>query len=203
MKGERERTTRQTYEEIAEAFLERTRDRTRTLEILRRFAAEVSPGGLVLDVGGGPGFDASELRALGLRAVCADLSMAMLRSGIGEFPGPRVQADNRSLPFATGSADGVWANACLLHLDPNDLRTALREIARVCREAAPLHLSMKSGSGAGFDPGPYARPRWFQYWDGPELDALLEAEGFTLRDALLEERRTTSWLVRLLACPGA
>lgn len=194
-------TTRRTYEEIAQAFLARTRDRGRTRPYMERFVERVRSGGLVLDLGCGPGFDGAELRRLGLRAICSDLSRAMLHAGLAEFPGPRVRADNRVLPFASGVASGVWANACLLHLDASDLPVALREISRVCRPGAPVHLSMKGGRGAGWDPGPYGRPRWFQYWEAESLDALLRDEGFSILDARREDGRSASWLMRLVSCP--
>jgi ubiquinone/menaquinone biosynthesis C-methylase UbiE len=107
-KGE---TTRRTYDVIAPEFLSRTKDRSKTAHLLDAFAAALASDALVLDVGGGPGFDATELRQRGLRAVTLDHSMGMLRAGRTEFPGDRLQADMLKLPVVAGSIDGIYANA--------------------------------------------------------------------------------------------
>ena len=107
--------TRHTYDSVASDFLANTRDRSVIREWLDRFARLLSAQALVLDVGSGPGCDSVELRKRGLRTISVDLSLGMLRAGLREFPGPRVQADVRALPFPSASVAGVWANACLLH----------------------------------------------------------------------------------------
>ena len=87
--------TRDTYDAIAAEFLEHTRDRSVIREWLDRFTLSLRAGTLVLDLGAGPGFDSAELRERGFDAISVDLSLGMLRSGIRDFPGPRVQADMR------------------------------------------------------------------------------------------------------------
>lgn len=196
--------TRATYDEVARQFLENTRDRARGARDLDAFAAALPAGATVLDLGSGPGCDSAELRARGLRAVSMDLSLGMLRAGVDEFPGPRVQGDLTRLPFRAGSAAGVWANACLLHLAPRELRGALAEIARVCSSAARVHVSVKIGAGAAWESARYGRPRWFQYWTPKAFDAVLGAAGFEILEAREEETRRDRWIVRAIAPgPGA
>lgn len=197
------RTTRQTYDRVAPAFLANTRDRSRGAARMREFASRLTPGARVLDLGAGPGCDTALLRAHGLQAVAVDLSLGMLRAGAAEFPGPRVQADLRALPFETGSADGLWANACLLHLAPDDLRAALAEMTRVARGGAFAHLSVKKGDGACWETRRYDAPRWFQYWTGPELDAVLAEAGLPVVSAAEEATRRDEWLIRLVRVPAA
>lgn len=196
------RTTRSTYDRVAGAFLENTRDRSWGARHLDAFARRVDRGATVLDLGSGPGCDAAELAGRGLRVVACDLSMGMLRAGRDVFQGPRVQGDLRALPFASGRADGVWANACLLHLAPEDLRRALCEMALVCRPGAPVHLSVKRGAGAGWENGRYGEPRWFQYWCGSDLDAELTGAGWSILESHEESSRRDDWLVRLVASPA-
>ena len=62
------------YDAIAAAYLARRQDRTVMAAALTRFVACTRPGGRVLDVGCGPGFDTAALRDQGLRAVGVDLS---------------------------------------------------------------------------------------------------------------------------------
>lgn len=188
--------TRQTYDEIAGRFLHDTRDRSATSYWLRLFAERVGAGARVLDLGAGPGCDSAELRGLGLRVVSLDLSLGMLRAGLPEFPGPRVQADARRLPLRDGSMAGVWANASLLHLSPEEAALALREARRVLRGSGVLHVSVKAGSGAGWESERYGAPRWFQYWKAADLDARLAAAGFDVIASWSNSTPRTDWLIR-------
>jgi len=200
--GDPRQVTRATYDTIPRAFLANTRDRSRGAADLDAFAAALPVGGLALDLGCGPGCDAAELRSRGLRVVDMDLSLAMLRAGAAEFPGPRVQGDLVTLPFGAGCADGVWANACLLHLSPGELGAALREIARVCRPGARAHVSVKIGSGASFESERYGRARWFQYWSPAAFDRALLAAGWSIRSGRETRSKRDAWIVRLASPNG-
>lgn len=189
--------TRDTYDRIAPKFLAKTRRREVIREEIRDFAAALAPGALVLDVGAGPGFDSTQLAELGFRPIAADLSRGMLDVGREAFPVPRVQCDMRSLPIAAGGLDGIWANASLLHLSREDASVALAEFHGALRAGGVLHLSVKSGSSAGFETEPYREPRWFTRWSPGPLDARIEAAGFEITAAHLRERRWDDWLVRL------
>jgi ubiquinone/menaquinone biosynthesis C-methylase UbiE len=199
----RSQRTRATYDAVAERFLARTSNRTHAAEALDRFAARVGRGGLVLDVGSGPGADSAELRARGLRAVSVDLSLGMLRSGRHAFPGPRVQADMRRLPFAA-VAQGAWLNASLLHLAREDVPAALRELRRVLAAPAILHVAVKLGTRDGWETERYGpeHPRWFTYFTPETLDAALAGAGFTLLESELREGSRDRWLVRLCRASG-
>ena len=188
--------TRETYDKVASPFLRNTRDRSVIREWLDRFAGLLPAHALVLDVGSGPGFDSAELRTRGLRPISVDLSLGMLRAGLREFPGPRVQADVRSLPFPSASMAGVWANACLLHLSQPETSAALEEIGRVLCPAGLLHVSVKLGSGAEWESDRYGQPRWFQYWSASELDAALTATGFRVQSSWVNETNRATWLIR-------
>ena len=194
--------TRDTYDAIATEFLRNTRDRSEMRGWLDRFASSLPTGVLVLDLGAGPGCDSAELRKRGLEAVSVDLSLGMLRAGVRELPGPRVQSDLRRLPFPSRSAHGVWANASLLHLSKAEADLALHEIRRVLRPSGILHVSVKRGSGTEWESERYGRPRWFQYWSEPELNAVLQAAGFDVDAAWVDETALATWLVSLASVTG-
>jgi SAM-dependent methyltransferase len=120
----------------------------------------------------------------------------MLRAGLREFPGPRVQADARRLPFRDSSLAGVWANASLLHLSPEEAAAALREVRRVLGARGLLHVAVKAGDGAEWETRRYGAPRWFQYWSADGLDALLTALGFEILDSWANSTPRADWLVR-------
>jgi ubiquinone/menaquinone biosynthesis C-methylase UbiE len=189
--------TRETYDAAAAQFLENTRDRTALVPWLDRLAADLPRGARVLDVGAGPGIDSAELRRRGLHAVSLDFSRGMLLAGVREFPGPRVQGDARRLPVASSSMKAVWANASLLHFPPDDFRVALGEIARVLQASGVLYMTLKQGVGGEWESSRYGEPRFFQYWTGPDLDAALEASGFRIIAAQVEDGPRNVWLGRL------
>jgi SAM-dependent methyltransferase len=189
--------TRASYDAIAERFRERTSDRTRMAERADRFADRVGRGGLVLDVGAGPGADSAELRARGLRVISVDLSLGMLRAGLRDYPGLRVQADMTCLPFGPVAA-GLWVNASLLHLPRERVPAALQELRRVLVPPAVLHVSVKLGTRDGWETARYgeAHPRWFTYFTPETLDRALALAGFRILEAELSEGPHDRWLVR-------
>ena len=100
------RTTQKTYDRVAESFLEQTRSTELGVAWVERFVCALPPGRPVADLGSGPGRDAALLRARGLRAICVDRSLGMLRAGVDEYPAPRVQGDLLALPIRSASVAG-------------------------------------------------------------------------------------------------
>jgi SAM-dependent methyltransferase len=193
--------TRRSYDRIAPRFLANTRDRSFGRSWVERFAARCVPGARVLDVGAGPGTDAPELVACGLRVVLADLSAGMLRVGRNDYRAPRVQCDMRALPVASGTLGGIWANACLLHLLRRDVGPTLAGFRRAPVPRGVLHVSLKRAHvdrPDGWERERYgAAPRWFTYWTEEDLDAELERAGFRVVEAALRESSRDRWLMRL------
>jgi ubiquinone/menaquinone biosynthesis C-methylase UbiE len=192
--------TRATYDAIAEDFRDRTSGRSWQAALFDRFAARVGSGGLVLDVGAGPGADSAELRCRGLRVIALDLSLGMLRSGERAYPGARVQADMAALPLRS-VADGLWVNASLLHVERASVPSVLAELRRVLHASGTLHLSVKQGSHDGWETARYGsqHPRWFTYWTPETLDAALVGAGFRILEAESRQGSLDLWLVRLCA----
>ena len=193
------RTTQKTYDRVATSFLKSTRSTELGAAWLERFVCALPPAALVADLGSGPGRDAALLRARGLRAICADRSLGMLRAGVDEYPAPRTQGDLLALPIRSASVAGVWANACLLHLSRDELPRALAEIRRVLAPPGVLHLTLKRGSGSEWESSRYGQPRWFQYWLEDDLDALLLESGFRIEASETRESKSAVWLARLCA----
>jgi demethylmenaquinone methyltransferase/2-methoxy-6-polyprenyl-1,4-benzoquinol methylase len=94
------------------------------------------PDSLVLDVAAGTGDFTRELVRQGHQAVATDLSLGMLRAG-SEMP-EAVQADASSLPFRSGSFDGITCGYALRNF--TDLPTTFDEMARVTRGGGRLSL---------------------------------------------------------------
>jgi SAM-dependent methyltransferase len=138
------------------------------------------PGGVVADVGCGPGRDIALLRARGLRVIGIDLSLGQLRTS--GLPGV-VQADMSQLPLGTGSADAVWCHAALLHIPRAAVPAVLAEFGRTVRPGGALYLGVEEGDGEGFQAASkYGsdRRRWFTQHREPDLTALLGGAGFAV-----------------------
>ena len=190
-------TTARTYDRVATTYLKLNRDRSLKAELLDRFAALLATGSIVVDLGSGPGFDAAEFRRRGLRAVSVDYSFEMLRAGVGEFPGARMQADMRSLPIRAASVDAVWASASVIHLAAPDAMKAMEEIRRALRDGGVLYLNVKAGVGDAWESDSFGSPRWFQFWSADELDVALCDRGFAIEQSFTNETNAGLWHVRI------
>ncbi len=194
--------TRQTYRHIATAYAQAQQERGASEEMkaqLEKFAALLSPGAIVLDVGCGPGMDTAVLRHHHLQAIGLDYSHEMMlagREGLGNQV-PFTQADMRRLPVAD-NVDGLWVCASLLHLVREEVLPTLHEFHRVLRPGGVLYLSVKLGDGAAWVTNPYdqTHQRFFTYWQPELLDSLLETAAFHILDGWQEAGRRDTWLVR-------
>lgn len=191
--------TRETYARIAAVYARQRQHRDVVAGHAEKFAALLPAGGLVLDVGCGPGMDTAVLQDLGLRAVGLDYSLAMMVAGREEL-GLRlhfVQADMRHLPLAC-CADGLWCCAALLHLPRADVPAALQGFHRVLHPGGVLYLSVKLGEGEAWTSQSYGQhaPRFFTYWQPDALDELLVAANFTIIDGWEDTGDAVQWLVR-------
>lgn len=191
--------TAASYDQIADDYLERWRDRSPVRRAMERFVALVPRGGSVLDVGCGPGFDAAALREHGLRVVGLDRSAGMLAAGRRHFPGRYVLGDMRFLPFRL-AFDGLWVNASMLHIERGDVKGTLAGFWRVLKPGGIVYLSLKKGSGSGWLESGYGsqRQRFFTFWEPDELDVVLRQSGFMTLEGWENEGESAHWLNRLL-----
>ncbi len=163
------------YEQIAGDYQQRHMA-FKSAEAHQRFTAALPPPARVLEIGCGPGRDATMLQAGGYRVVALDPAWAMLE--LAQPSGAAcVQADGRAVPILAGSVDGVWASAALLHLPRLELAIALTEIRRVLRPDGVLYCSFKRGVGEAASDG-----RWLAYYQPDEIARMLRGADFALRD---------------------
>lgn len=186
--------TRQTYDLIAPVFAERTaKPAPEQVQLLDRLVSTVPAGGLVADIGCGPGRDVALLRRQGLHVIGLDLSIGQLRASTERGV---VQADMRRLPLRVGSVDAIWCQAALLHMPRVVVPEVLAEFARVLRRGGALSMSVAEGDGEGFEiASNYGsdQRRWFTLHHEPELVALLGAAGFIVQHAS-RTRAGRNWL---------
>jgi len=195
-----------TYDHIAERYTARA---TYPLEQeLACFKQMVPKGGLVLDVGCGPGQYTRALEARGLRVVGFDLSRGLLRQAQAAGTPRLVCADMRRIPIADECADGCFVCASLLHLPHAQAPQALLEFRRVLRPGGALYVGVKEGEGEKWVAGREGYERFFAYYRLEEINRLIWAAGFEVMDGWINppgKGQRHNWLNRFAvarACRG-
>ena len=142
-------------------------------------AARLPEGSEVLEIGSGPGRDARALEERGLRVRRTDVTPAFVER-------LRVQGYDADVldPLRDdlgGPYDGVYANAVLLHLSPDECTETLRRLRAATRTGGPLALTLKEGEGGGWSThGDVRGARHFTYWRAEELREALTAAGWVV-----------------------
>ncbi len=135
----------------------------------------------IVDIAGGDGYWAAQLRKRGAHAVAIDLAMAKLKRG-RTLPSPPglVRGDALLLPFPDASADGAMSMCAIEHFD--DAAAALAEMARVVKPGGILSMSADTLSDEGDWPelstGHRATYFVVDTFDLAKLTGLLDAAGF-------------------------
>jgi SAM-dependent methyltransferase len=150
-----------------------------------RLAAVLPAGARVLEIGSGPGRDAQALEEAGLSVRRTDVTpgfVDLLRRAGHDADVVDPLTDDLSDPAAPGTAyDAVWAGACLLHVDRDDLGTVLTRLGEATRSGGLLYASLKEGDGESWSVhGNVAAPRFFTYWREEPLREVLTAAGWSV-----------------------
>ena len=154
--------------------------------LLDALAAGAGAGGLVGDLGCGPGHVAAYLAGRGVRVVGVDLSPGMLRQAPAEVP--VAAGDLRALPLADGALAAAVAFYSLIHLPPGSERAALAEVRRVLRPGGTLLAAVHVGDEVRHLDEWWGEPVSvdFRFFRVAELTGWLAAAGFAVRS--VEER---------------
>lgn len=205
--------TIETYDRIAPIYARQTIDRQpltadyeRFLSLLEDEHGQISHDYPLLDVGCGPGYDTGHFVASGWRTIGVDLSLNMILLGRQLKPILQThefaQANMGRLPFAAASVAGIWLCASLLHVPKNQVPAVLSELHRVLLPHGVMCLSVKEGDREEWTQQSYgeAEPRFFAYWQGEALDAVLQESGFDVIAGWFNESGVSSgrWVVRLV-----
>jgi len=186
------------YDRAAEGFAARWGD-LRLDRALNAFSGRVAGQRRVLDLGCGPGRDVAFLAQLGCQAVGLDLSAGMLAQARSRLPAiPLVRADLRHIPFASGTLDGIWACASLLHLHRTELPATLTELSRLLRcPGGVLYVALKGGQCERWVTGAGGERYFFAYYRPAEVETLLDAAGFQVVESWVtpdQAGRDESWI---------
>jgi SAM-dependent methyltransferase len=162
--------TLQFYGNNAEAYAKRTF--TSRQARLTAFLAQLSPSASILELGCGAGGDTAEMLARGFDVRPTDGSPEM-----AELASKHLGRPVETLLFhdlnEVDSYDGVWANACLLHVPREQLAAVLSLIHRALKPGGVFFASYKEGEDGGRD----ALDRYYNYPSQEWLRATYAAAG--------------------------
>lgn len=203
--------TAQAYDRVVDDYVRRNSEVPADFARFRdEFARRVPEGGLVADLGCGPGRDAAVLRAAGVAVVGVDASRRMAaRTFAARVPATR--GDIRRVPLRAGTLDGIWSAAALLHVPREDVAGTLRGWWRCLRPGGVLGLSTALGDGERWEPWPFdpeaQQPtaglrRWFVLHRADALIDVLTAAGFTVQ-ATRDSASHRRWIQVLASRPDA
>lgn len=134
----------------AEAARYSARISTATDRDLLAFLAQLPTQGRILELGCGSGRDAAMMLAQGYLVEPTDGSPEMASQAEA-----RLGCTVRVLPFqqldAVAAYDGIWANACLLHVPRADLTDVLARVHRALAPDGLFYASYKAGHAEGRD----------------------------------------------------
>ena len=151
------------YRQNAEAYADReiTSRRAR----LTAFLALVPPGAVILELGCGAGGDTAEMLARGVDVNPTDGSPELAAVASRRLGRPVETLLFHELD-AVEAYDGVWANACLLHVPRDDLANILSLIWRALKPGGAFFASYKEGDAGGRDTlnryYNYPTPEWLR-----------------------------------------
>ena len=148
--------TLQFYRRNAEAYAKR--EITSRHARMTKFLALMPAGAAILELGCGAGGDSAEMIARGYDVTPTDGSPEMAEVAsrkLGRPVGTLLFHDLK----AADAYDGVWANACLLHVPREQLAGVLALIHRALKPGGAFYASFKAGEGDGRD----ALDRYYNY----------------------------------------
>jgi SAM-dependent methyltransferase len=141
---------RDSYDRVADQYTRHIFDELQSKPLdralLDRFAAETAGIGQICDMGCGPGHVARYMREAGVTVFGLDLSNGMLEQARKLNPEIRfTQGNMLGLELADESLAGIVAFYSIVHLPPESLAQAFREMERVLRPGGRLLLAFHMG----------------------------------------------------------
>jgi SAM-dependent methyltransferase len=158
---------------------------------LDRLAAVVGAGH-VLELGSGPGWDATHLESRGVRVTRTDATPAFVEMLHAAGHDARL-LDVRTDDFG-GPYEAVLADAMLLHLTREQFEEVLSRARRAVVDGGVLAFTVKEGDGTAWSNVKLGLPRHLTYWREPAVRNVLTRTGWTVTSLNHVAGRTEPWL---------
>ena len=154
-------------------------DKLPNTKTLKSFMGRFDAGANILDFGCGVGDSAAAMRAVGLRPVCRDGSVEMVKTANELY-----QLDASVALFSELDDDrvydGVWANFSLLHASKLEFPYLISALHTSLKPKGWLFVALKLGKGERRD----KFGRHYAYYQEDELDAILIKAGFAVDEKI-------------------
>ncbi|MEO6604737.1 MAG: class I SAM-dependent methyltransferase [Aeromicrobium sp.] len=171
-----ERTV-ESYELIAEDYASKTEDGHVLTAGLTQLANAV-PGGHVLEIGSGPGWDADTLEAAGLTVRRTDITQAFIN--LQRARGKTVDRLDAISDELGGPYDAVVSLHVLQHVEPDNFTLVLSKIATSLRPGGRFLVSIPVGEGITWEEGESGNKYFRVLRTEDELIADLAAVGLSM-----------------------
>jgi ubiquinone/menaquinone biosynthesis C-methylase UbiE len=155
--------------------------------LLLALVEQSETGGVIGDLGCGPGHVAAWLAGRGAPAVGIDLSSEMLEVGRQAYPEVEFRlGDLRSLPAGDGEFAAVVCLYSIIHLPPSDLPRAFAEIRRTLKPSGCYLVSFHVGTEVRHLSEWWGHPVDidFQFFETETVVDLLRSHGLTVEAQL-------------------
>ena len=159
---------------------------------INRTLALVPKEGIILELGSGDGRDATFIQGLGYHIVPTDAAQSFVN--LLNEKGFKAQKLNALTDDYGSNYDMVFANAVFLHFTPGQFKEVLSKVKKSLKPGGVLAFSVKKGKGSHWSTKYLEAPRFFQFWEQPELQNMLEAEDFTITEMSERTGSKATWL---------
>ena len=154
-------------------------DKLPNTKTLKSFMGRFDAGANILDFGCGVGDSAAAMRAVGLRPVCRDGSVEMVKTA-NELYQLNASVALFSELNDNSVYDGVWANFSLLHASKSEFPYLISALHTSLKPKGWLFVGLKLGNGESRD----KFGRHYAYYQEDELDAILIKAGFAVDEKI-------------------
>ncbi|MFN3668673.1 MAG: class I SAM-dependent methyltransferase [Brevundimonas sp.] len=162
------------------------------VEALQALTAAVGPGGRVLEVGSGPGWDADRLEAMGLDVRRTDLSDGFI--AVQRARGRAVERLDLIADDLGGPWDGLVVLYVIQHIGRGLIDAVIGRMAAALRPGGALLMSWQEGEGeriADDAEGRYQVVRWRE----PEMVDQLSRHGLVIDRRWRFQGRDAVWII--------